>query len=129
MDMLEDNRQRTTEMVSFTNRRNGRCARWCAFVVLMAVCSLAISVTTRYSSAEAAPCSPVKASSSSFTQEHARQRLTKDAADWTPPVIVSSTLQEPASYAVVVPEKPAIANSSLGSVIYYRPPPSADFLS
>ena len=127
--MLEANQQPTGEMLSLTNRRNGRCARWCAFVVLMAVCSLAVSVATRYSSPETAPASTVKASRCYSSQEHGRQRLTKDAANWVPPVIVAWLLQEPASYPQITVETPAVANPSFASVLYYRPPPFADFLS
>jgi hypothetical protein len=127
--MLEANQEPTGEMLSLANRKNGRCARWCAFVVLMAVCSLAISVATRYSSPETAPATSAKASRCSSLQEHGRQRLTKDAADWIPPVIVSWALEKPASYPPVVAEKPAAANPSFASVLFYRPPPFSDFLS
>jgi len=94
----------------------------------MAVCSLAISVTTRYSSPETAPASLVKASRCGSSLEPLRQRLTDDAANWIPPVIVSSPLEEPASYPPVAAEKPAVADPSFASLLYYRPPPFSDFL-
>jgi hypothetical protein len=130
IDMLEANQQLTGEMLSLTNSRNGRCARWCAVVVLMAVCSLAIRVATRYSSPETAPASTVKASRCDSSQEQrGRQRLTKDAENWIPPIIVTSALPEPASHLHIVTDGPAIANPSFASVLYYRPPPFSDLLS
>src|SRR5215469_7766796 len=104
--MLEVKQQPNREMLSLTNRRNGRCALWCALVVLMAVCSLAVSVATRYSSPETAPASRVAASRCHSSEDPGRQRLTKDAADWIPPVIISWLMQEPASYPDVAPERP-----------------------
>jgi hypothetical protein len=94
----------------------------------MAVCSLAVSVTTRYCSPETAPSSAVKARCGS-SPERGRQRLTDDAANWIPPVIVSSPLEEPASYPPVAAEKPAVADPSFASLLYYRPPPFSDFHS
>jgi len=111
-------------MLSLTNRRNGRCARWCAIVVLMAVCSLAISVATRYGSTECAPAA-AKVSRIHAVQEHGRQRLTKDAANWMPPVIVSAVLQEPASYTPGTCDGPALPDPSFATRPCYRPPPCA----
>ena len=129
IDMLETNRQRISEMLSLTNRRSGRCACWCAVVVLMAVCALTIRVATRYGSPETSPATGVKISRCYSAPEHGRQRLTKDGENWAPPLIVSSPLQQPASYSQLAVEAPAVANPSFASVLYYRPPPFADFHS
>ena len=110
-------------MLILTNQKSGGCARWCALVVLTAVFALAVSVTTRYSSAATAPTSAVKTSHSYSAQPPGRQRLTKDAANWVPPTIGSVPLQVPARPARVPSIRSAIPNPSFASILFYRPPP------
>ena len=110
-------------MLSLTDRNSGGCARWCALVVLTAIFALAISVATRYGSAEGASTSAVKTSHSYSSQLPGRQRLTKDAADWIPPTIDCVPLQAPARPARIPSVGSAIPNLSFASILYNRPPP------
>ena len=83
-----------------------RHKNWCAAVVLVAVCSLIVSVATRYSSSGGASSTTVKAVQIHASPEAKRQRLAKDAADWMPPVIRFSVLQAPTSYPRIAPAGP-----------------------
>jgi hypothetical protein len=112
-------------MLSLTNRRDGRCARWCALVVMLAVCSLAISVATRYNSSEGSSRSTSKSLHKQSIEEPSRQRLTKNAAQWIPPVVVAAILYVPTSDSRVAVARPEIPNCSFCSNLYYRPPPSS----
>lgn len=114
-------------MLSLTNKKSGGCARWCALVVLTAIFALTISVATRYGSAEGPSTSVVKASHSSSLQPPGRQRLTKDAANWVPPVVDCVPLRTPARPARMSAVGSAIPNPSFASIPYYRPPPVSPF--
>jgi len=111
------------DMVSLTNHKNGRCARWCALVILLAICSLTISVATRYSSSANLSSGAAKSLRQHTQQEPSRQRLTKIAANWMP-VFRSSVLQAPSAYPRIAPAGPPIPRLSFESSLYNRPPPS-----
>lgn len=120
---------KSQRMLSLTNKKSGRCARWCALVVLTAIFALTISLTTRYGSAADPSTSVVKASHSFSLQPPGRQRLTNDAAIWVPPVIDCAPLHAPARPARMSSVGSAIPNPSFASIPYYRPPPlSPSFL-
>lgn len=110
-------------MLNLTNKRSGECARWCALVVLIAIFSLAISVATRYGSSEGSSTSTARTSHSYSSQPPGRQRLTKDAADWVPPVINCVELQAPSHPARMPSVGSTVPNPSFASSLYYRPPP------
>lgn len=110
-------------MLILTNKKSGRCARWCALVVLTAVFALAVSVATRYGSATGASPSAVKTARNYSAQPPSRQRLTKDADNWVPPTIDCVPLQVPAHTTRVPSIRPAIPNPSFASILFYRPPP------
>ena len=110
-------------MLSLTDQKSGRCARWCALVVLTAIFALAISVATRYSSAGSASTSAVKSSHRYSSQPPGRQRLTKDAANWVPPTLSWVFLQAPARPSRIPSVGSPIPNPSFASSLYYRPPP------
>lgn len=114
---------KSQRMLTLTDRKSGGCARWCALVVLTAIFALAISLTTRYGSAEGASASAVKTSHSYSSQLPGRQRLTKDAANWVPPTIDCVPLQAPARPVRIPSVGCAIPNLSFASILYYRPPP------
>jgi hypothetical protein len=110
-------------MLSLTDQKSGGCARWCALVVLTAIFALAISVATRYGSAEGTSTSAVKTSHNYSSQPPSRQRLTKDAANWVPPTIDCVPLRAPARPARIPSVGFAVPNRSFASILYYRPPP------
>jgi hypothetical protein len=101
---------------------------WCAMVVLVAVCALTVSVTTRFTSSEKSPASAATSVYRHFSPENIRQRLTRDAATWLPPVIASAVLQLPAASPQVAPSGPLTPNSVFATNLYNRPPPAINFL-
>ncbi len=122
IDMLKASKPHKQGMVSLTNHENGRCARWCALVILLAVCSLTISVATRYNSSANLSPSAAKSLQRHTLQEPGRQRLTKIAPNWMP-VFSSSVLQAPSAYPRIAPAGPPIPRLSFESNLYNRPPP------
>lgn len=98
-------------------------------VVLVAVCSLIVSVATRYSSAGIASSTTAKAFQVHASPEAKRQHLAKDAADWIPPVICLSLLQSPRSYPRIAPAGPPIPGLLFEESLYNRPPPSSESFS
>jgi hypothetical protein len=128
-DMVRTGQLNNPKMLNLTNRRSGRCAHWCALVAMIAVCSLAVRVATRYGSSDGVPTSRVNVSDSHDSQEQGRQRLTRDAAVWTPPLIALVGLDRPAMYSSVAYEGPAVSLLPFVSNPYYRPPPISSFLS
>jgi hypothetical protein len=100
----------------------------CAIVVLLAVFSLTVSVATRYcspqnSSARSAACS-VRNVHEHSSPERSRQRLTKSAADWMPPVVGTAVQEAPRLYARIAPAGPPAPSFLLEKSLYNRPPPS-----
>lgn len=122
--MVEATQLVTTEMVRLTNPESPRCRRWCALVILLAVCSLAASVATRYCSTQSASASAGKTLHTHSSAEPSRQRLTKNAANWMPPIVRSVALQAPSSYPRIAPAGPPIPNLVLENSLYNRPPPT-----
>ena len=118
---VEVNKQ---EMLNPTNHKTGRCARWCALVVLVAVCALTVSVATRYGSPEASGVSANHTVSKDTGPSSGRQRLDLNAAGWTPPVVDSTVLQSPDPHARLVPAQPTVLKLFPESSLYNRPPPS-----
>jgi len=53
-----------------------------------------------------------------------RQHLDRDAAQWVPPVPVSTALQAPRFYPQVAPAGPPLGVLLLDESLYKRPPPS-----
>ena len=102
---------------------------WCAAVVLAAVCSLTVSVATRYSSSWNVSAPTVKTVQAHATPETKRQRLDKDAANWVPPLVCFDALRCPSSYRQTAPAEPPTQNVLLDENLFNRPPPSCEFLS
>jgi hypothetical protein len=98
-------------------------------VVLVAVFSLALSVATRYSTPCAAPLLTVRTLQNHTYPEAKRQRLAKDAADWTPPVTRIDGLCEPNFYPRIAPAGPPIPTLVLEDSLYNRPPPPFQIFS
>jgi hypothetical protein len=96
-----------------------------AVIILIVVCALAVSVATRYSSDARASASRSKSLHQHSSPEFGRQRLTKDAAAWVPPVIISTALLTPSFYPRVSPAGPPIDGLQFEKSLYNRPPPSS----
>jgi hypothetical protein len=110
------------------NHENRRHQFWCAVVVVLAVCSLTVSVTTRY-------CSPGGSISVATTLhnfasiEHGRQRLLKYAPLWGPPVVRCAMFGGPISSPHLAPASPPILDAICDKCLYNRPPPASELLS
>lgn len=101
---------------------------WCAVVVVLAVCSLTVSVATRYGSLGGS-ISVATTLHKSPSLEDGRQRLLKYAPLWGPPVVGCAKLGAPTSYSQVAPPAPPIPNAISEESLYNRPPPACELLS
>ena len=111
-------------MLHPTNPNGSGIKRWWALMVLLAVCSLTVSVATRYTSAPADPIGATTTVRNHVAPEPGRQRLLQNAATWIPPLLCSFVFQAPLSYSRVVPDSPSVPNLLLEENLYNRPPPS-----
>src|SRR5579863_5769503 len=102
---------------------------WCMAVVLVAVCSLIVSVATRYSYTWDAQSTTVKAVQIHTSPEAKRQRLAKDGADWMPLVIHFSLLHSPRRSPRIAPSGPPMPGLQFEESLYNRPPPFSESLS
>jgi hypothetical protein len=101
---------------------------WCALVILLAVCSLTVSVTTRYCKS-ISPINEARSVQKHIAPEVARQRLTRTAANWMPPVVSAAVFEAPSAYPRIAPAAPPIPNLLFDKKLYNRPPPSAAFFA
>jgi hypothetical protein len=97
--------------------------RWCALVVLIAVCSLTVSLATRYSSPEGTSAAAVVTVHNVFPPTSSRQRLMKGTAAWHPPVIQSALLDPTTFYPRIAPAGPLMPSVLFDKSLYNRPPP------
>jgi len=91
------------------------------FVIALAICGLTVSLATRTFRLKVQSGSSVTSNSI----EAKRQHLQRDAAEWTPPVMIQSPLSVPVSYSSI--ELPRLESPLVVPVeesLYNRPPPS-----
>jgi len=98
--------------------------RWCTAIVLVAVCTLAFSVTTRYSFLAGPPSETRTVVQNPHSLAPKLQRLLNDAATWIPPLVESSVLHDPGYYPHVTPSDAPVLGVLLERNLYNRPPPS-----
>jgi hypothetical protein len=94
-------------------------------IIAFTVCSLAVSLTTRYTSPIAVPSSTVKAVQPHIPADAKRQRMARDAGDWVPPVCQVDALCVPSVYAVMAPLTAPAPRLFSHLSLYNRPPPSS----
>lgn len=116
-------------MLRLTNPDTPRGKAFSAVLVLVAVCSLAISVATRYCAPEYPSAAKTTVTHKHASSEQTRQRLTQSTANWLPPVVQDDSLESPTEYQSVTAVQPAIVSSFLGQSLSNRPPPSSSSLS
>jgi hypothetical protein len=101
---------------------------WSAVVVLAAVASLTVSLATRYYAPWDASSGTVK-TVRTHAPDAKRQRLTKNAAIWMPPVFGFTVSQVPSFHPGIVPVGARVRNLVCDESLYNRPPPAHKFLS
>jgi hypothetical protein len=111
-------------MLRQTNPEGRGRRAWCAFVVVVAVSALTVSVATRYCAPQSSSAYAVKTLHKHASPEQIRQRLTKNAVNWMPQVVQTGILQAPTSYPRIAPAGPPIPSVLLEASLYNRPPPS-----
>ena len=98
---------------------------WCAVVAFAAVCSLTVSLATRYSYSGSISLQSVKTAGSHPSPDSKVQRLTKNGAAWVPPVFHHAALQAPSLYPRLAPAGPSAPSLLLEENLFTRPPPQA----
>jgi hypothetical protein len=116
-------------MLRLTNPDSPRGKAFSAMLVLVAVCSLAISVATRYCAPEYPSAAKTTVTHKHASSEPGRQRLTQSTANWLPPVVQDDSLESPIQYQPVTAIQPPIISSFLGQSLANRPPPYSSSLS
>lgn len=110
-------------MLRLTNLKNLGRKRLCTAIVLLAVCALTISVTTRYSIGSSVEnTGPVAKSHDPWTP--GLQRLLDNAATWVPPFVETAIFHDPGSYSHFAPLATPLLIVLLERNLYNRPPPS-----
>jgi len=97
--------------------------RYCALVVLVAVCALTISVATRYNRPEDVGIAVVTNVHPVVSPTPSRQRLIGTPAAWHPPADKVAFLDTTSFYPRLAPAAPPIPSLLFGESLYYRPPP------
>lgn len=127
--MLQRNRS-LSEMFHLNNLESVQRRRCWIAVVLLAVCSITISVATRYS----VPGHDVNSKVTTVRNhldvdtEQVRQRLLNNAVSWMPPVAGSTILQQNESFAVLLSTGPPVPRLYFEQNLFNRPPPAISFL-
>lgn len=130
--MVETAQVERPEMFRTTNL-DQRHRRLCAVFILFAVCSLTVSVATRFC-AIGRVWSPTSVSARTVVEkqvapEPSRQRMSNDAASWIPPVVRALVLQAPVAYPRIAPAGPPMPGIVFEKSLYNRPPPSSESLA
>jgi hypothetical protein len=112
-------------MLRLTNIRTSRPKSWCTAVVLLAVCTLTLSVTTRYGKSQAAPDRSYTVVAKVHSWTPGLQRLLNNASTWIPPVVIAAILQKPGYSPHISKPIPMVSSVLLEENLYNRPPPSS----
>ena len=93
-------------------------------MVLLAVCSLTVSLASRYSFPVDSSSPAVKSIKVHRSPDTQRQRLDKKAANWVPPVFCLTDLEAPSFYPRIAPTWLPVMSLLLGNDLFNRPPPA-----
>jgi hypothetical protein len=118
-------RNRVTRLdikMGFRNRRTIKGDCWQNLLILLAVCSLTLSLTTRFSLAVTAPAHGAK-SADSRSGEPKRQHLDQDNIRFACPVETSPCMWPVEVFRQVIPTQPTTSSYDLSESLYNRPPP------
>jgi hypothetical protein len=100
-----------------------------AVVVLVAVGSLTVSLATRYYCPWDASSNTVRTIQTHTAPDAKKQRLTKNAATWMPPVFSFAVLQVPSFCPGIAPVGPPVRSLVCDESLYNRPPPALNSLA
>lgn len=112
-----------TGMFHLNNLEPRRSKRWWVAVALLAVCSITVSVATRYSVPGKASDSKVTTVRNHVDIEPIRQRLLNNAASWMPPVVGSAILAHKETLHRVLWIDPPAPRVFFEESLSNRPPP------
>ena len=110
-------------MLHLTNMGTSRPKRWCIALVLLAVCALTLSVTTRYGTAQLTPDHSQTVVTNTHSWTPGLQRLLNNASTWIPPVVTAAILQSPGYSRHISQPAPRILSVQFEKNLYNRPPP------
>ena len=102
------------------NKANLERSRWRVLLVVLAICGLTISLTTRTFHFTI----PHQIAAKSESEQAVRQHLDRDGATWIPPVLTFAVLQVSSFYPRVAPAGPPLPTVLFEKSLYNRPPPS-----
>ena len=97
--------------------------RWRQAVIPLVICSLTISLATRFC-VQVTSSVHVSKTIERRSVEPKRQHLNRDAMQWATPVAISTFLTPVTLYTRVAPAGTAIPSHTLDESLYNRPPPS-----
>jgi hypothetical protein len=93
-------------------------------MVLLVVCSLTVSLATRYYFPVDSSSQAVKSIKVHKSPDAQRQRLDKKAANWVPPIFRLTELEAPSSSPRIAPTGLPVMSLLLGNDLFNRPPPA-----
>lgn len=96
---------------------------WRGLLIVVAICSLTISLATRFVIPASSQIHTAKAVSRCLVEPQ-RQRLNRDAVQWAAPVQVSALAEPIIVYPRLAPPEPQVAIQLFDDSPYNRPPPS-----
>ncbi len=98
-------------------------------VVVIAVAALTMSVATRYYSLQDTSSRPVSTIQKQAVPDARPQRLTKNAAIWSPPVFSFAVAQVPGFHPRIGSTRPLLRSLVRDTSLYNRPPPASNSFS
>ena len=124
-----DQLQKLRKMPSLNHFISQQRKIWSAVVVVIAVAALTMSVATRYYSLQDTSSRPVSTVQKQAVPDARPQRLTKNAAIWSPPVFSFAVSQVPSFHPRIDSARPLRRSSVHDTSLYNRPPPASNSLS
>lgn len=106
----------------FAKKWRGGGRGWCGLLVMVTICSLTVSLATRFCVPVSSQAHAVK-STDSRCGEPNRQRLDRDSVRLAEPVARRSWLEPEVHHSDVIPSEPLHSSDILSVVFYNRPPP------
>lgn len=100
--------------------QHDRHLRWRVLVIVLAICGLTASLSTRTFRLTSASTPTVQSGSAQAIRQH----MDRDAVNWTSPVPTSTTLPVPAFYPRFAPAGPPMPSVLFDESLSNRPPPA-----